>query len=134
LRYLIRFLKFFFFDKIAVCEIISVQNKKREVVEKMFDTYKTVLNADKLYLHGDESVFGHVLVAFLSLYIHCELEQLLKKAKPNHMITPIDLLSKYSKVYHLEMGGRGRITEVPKKVLDLDETLGLYGFPKQVRS
>jgi hypothetical protein len=23
--------------------------KKREVVEKMFDTYKTVLNADKLY-------------------------------------------------------------------------------------
>jgi len=27
-RYLIRFLKFFFFDKIVVCEIISVQNEK----------------------------------------------------------------------------------------------------------
>jgi transposase len=108
--------------------------KKREVVEKMFDTYKTVLNADKLYLHDDESVFGHVFIAFLSLYIHCKLEQLLKKAKLNHKITPIDLLYKYGKVYHFEMGGRGMIAEVPKKVMDLDETLGLYMFPKKVRS
>ncbi|NQE06576.1 hypothetical protein C5S32_11965 [ANME-1 cluster archaeon GoMg1] len=77
--------------------------KKREVVEKMFNTYKTVLNADKLYLQGDESAFGHMFVAFLSLYIHCKLEQLLKKAKLNHKITPIDLLFKYSKVYHPEV-------------------------------
>ncbi len=113
---------------------IYLLHKKREVVEKMFDTYKTVLNADKLYLHDDESVFGHVFIAFLSLYIHCKLEQLLKKAKLNHKITPIDLLFKYSKVYHLEMRERGMIAEVPKKVLDLDETLGLYMFPKKVRS
>jgi transposase len=108
--------------------------KKREVVEKMFDTYKTVLNADKLYLQDDESVFGHVFIAFLSLYIHCKLEQLLKKAELNHKFTPIDLLFKYSKVYHLEMRGRGMITEVPKKVWDLDEALGLYMFPKMIRS
>ena len=108
--------------------------KKREVVEKMFDTYKTVLNADKLYLQDDESVFGHVFIAFLSLYIHCKLEQLLKKAELNHKFTPIDLLFKYSKVYHLEMRGRGMITEVPKKVRDLDEALGLYMFPKKIRS
>ncbi len=108
--------------------------KKREVVEKMFDTYKTVLNADKLYLQDDESVFGHVFIAFLSLYIHCKLEQLLKKAKLNHKFTPIDLLFKYGKVYHLEMSGRGMITEVPKKVMDLDEALGLHMFPKTIRS
>jgi Transposase len=108
--------------------------KKREVVEKLFDTYKTVLNADKLYLQDDERVFGHVFIAFLSLYIHCKLEQLLKKAELNHKLTPIDLLFKYSKVYHLEMRGRGMITEVPKKVRDLDEALGLYMFPKMIRS
>jgi len=108
--------------------------KKREVVEKMFDTYKTVLNADKLYLQDDESVFGHVFIAFLSLYIHSKLEQLLKKAKLNHEFTPIDLLYKYSKVYHFEVGGHGMITEVPKKVMDLDEALGLYMFPKMIRS
>jgi len=108
--------------------------KKREVVEKMFDTYKTVLNADKLYLQSDESVFGHVFIAFLSLYIHCKLEQHLKNAKLNHKFTPIDLLYKYSKVYHLEIRGRGIISEVPKKVMDLDEALGLLMFPKTIRS
>jgi len=63
-----------------------------------------------------------------------EKEQLLKNAEPIHKFTPIDLLFKYSKVYHLEMGGRGMIAEVPKKVMDLDETLGLNMFPKMIRS
>jgi transposase len=108
--------------------------KKREMVEKMFDTYKTVLNADKLYLQDDESVFGHVFIAFLSLYLHSKLGILLKKAKLNHKLTPIDLLCKYSKVYHFEMGERGMITEVPKGVRDLDAALGLNMFPKMVRS
>lgn len=108
--------------------------KKREIVEKMFDTYKTVLNADKLYLRDDESVFGHVFIAFLSLYIHCKLEQLLKIAKLDHKFTPIDLLFKYSKVYHLELGGNNLITEVPKKVKDLDLALGLNIFPTMIRS
>ena len=102
--------------------------KKREVVEKMFDVYKTVLNADKLYLQDDESVFGYVFTTFLSLYIHCKLEQLLKKAELNHKFTPIVLLFKYSKVYHFEMGGCGMITEVPKKVRNLDEALGFLFF------
>ena len=93
-----------------------------------------MLNADKLYLQDDESVVGHVFIAFLSLYLHCKLEQLLKKAKLNHKITPIDLLYKYSKVYHFEIGGCGMITEVPKKVMDMDAALGLYMFPKMIRS
>ncbi len=105
-------------------------HKKRETVEKMFDTYKTVLNADKIYLHDDESVSGHVFISFLSLYIHCKLEQLLKKAELNRKLTPIDLLFNYGKVYHVDLGDRNMITEVPKKVRDLEERLGLNIFPK----
>jgi len=104
--------------------------KKRETVEKMFDTYKTVLNADKIYLQDDESVFGHVFISFLSLYIHCKLEQLLKKAELNRKLTPIDLLFKYGKVYHVDLGENSMISEVPKKVWDLEERLGLNIFPK----
>ena len=58
-----------------------VMTKRREVVEKMFDSYKSVLNADKLYLQDDENVFGHVFIAFLSLYIHCKLELLLNEGE-----------------------------------------------------
>lgn len=104
--------------------------KKREKVEKMFDTYKTVLNADKLYLHDDESVFGHVFLSFLSLYAYCRLEQQLKKAKLNRKLSPIDLLQKYSKVYHIETKKSSIITEVPKKVKDLDKKMGLDIFPR----
>ena len=104
--------------------------KKRESVEKMFDTYKTVLDADKLYLQSDESVFGHVFVSFISLYMHCTIENLLKKVGLNRKITPIDLLHKYGRVYHIDLKEGGLITEVPKKVRELDEKLGLDIFPK----
>ena len=104
--------------------------KKRENIEKMFDTYKTVLNADKLYLQDDESVFGHIFISFLSLYIHCAIEKMLKIAKLNHKITPIDLLQKFGKVYNLKVEDKNIITEVPKKVKELDELLELNIFPK----
>ena len=105
--------------------------KKRESVEKMFDTYKTVLDADKLYLQSDESVFGHVFISFISLYIHCTIENLLKKAGLNSKITPIDLLHMYARVYHIDLKEEGLITEVPKKVRKLDEKIGLDIFPKK---
>lgn len=112
------------------CEIFELF-KKRETVEKMFDTYKTVLDADKLYLQSDEAVFGHVFISFISLYIHCTIENLLKKAGLNRKITPIDLLHKYSRVYHIDLKEGGLITEVPKKVREMDEKLGLKIFPKK---
>jgi transposase len=108
--------------------------KSRETVEKMFDTYKTVLEADKIYLQDDEGVFGHVFISFLSLYIHYKLEQVLKKGELSRKMTPIDLLFKCGKVYHVDMDDRDMITEVPKKVVDLEERLGLDIFPKVIRS
>lgn len=49
---------------------IFMQYKSRDRIEKLFDTYKNVLQADKLYLQDNESVFGHIFISFLSLYGH----------------------------------------------------------------
>jgi hypothetical protein len=103
--------------------------KRRETVEKRFDTYKSTLSADRLYLQDDESVFGHVFIAFLSLYAYCKLELLLKKAKLNKRMTPIDLLFEFSKVYHIEFGENGGVMEVPKKIRDIESNLELCLFP-----
>jgi hypothetical protein len=103
--------------------------KKRDTVEKLFDTYKSTLYADRLYLHSDESVFGHVFIAFLSLYAYCKIELLLKKAKLNKDITPIDLLFEFSKIYSIDFGENSAVMEIPKKVRDLDARLGLNLFP-----
>jgi len=78
--------------------------KRRETVEKRFDAYKTTLSADRLYLHDDESVFGHVFIAFLSLYAYSKLESILKKADLNKKMTPVDLLFELSKIYHVDFG------------------------------
>ncbi len=81
--------------------------KRRETVEKRLDAYKSTLSADSLYLQDDESVFGHVFIAFLSLYAYSKLELLLKKADLNEKMTPIDLFfdSSTGSHYH-QSGGR----------------------------
>jgi hypothetical protein len=105
--------------------------KQRETVEKRFDTYKSTLSADRLYLHDNESVFGHVFIAFLSLFAYCKLETLLKKANLNKKMTTIDLLFEFSKVYHINFGEYGRVMEIPKKIRDIEAKLGLVIFPTQ---
>jgi len=105
--------------------------KKRERVEKMFDAYKNVLDADRSYLQDDESVFGHVFISFLSLYAYCKLEEMLKTAGLSRKMSPMDLLLQYSKVYHVEIGDRDLISEVPKKVMDLEKRLGTHVFPTE---
>ena len=86
--------------------------KRRETVEKRFDTYKSTLSADRLYLQDNESVFGHVFIAFLSLFAYCKLEMLLKKANLNKKMTTIDLLFEFSKVYHIDFGEEGRVIRI----------------------
>ena len=108
--------------------------KKREQVEKLFDSYKSTLSSDRLYLHDNESVFGHVFVSFLSLYAYSRIELALKKADINDKLSPIDVLLEFSKVYHYDLGGQEQITEVPRKVLDIEARLGLNIFPIFVRS
>jgi transposase len=108
--------------------------KKRERVEKLFDAYKSALSADRLYLQDNESVFGHVFVSFLSLYAYLTLELALKKAELNSKYSPKDLLFEFGKVYHICLGEQEVITEVPKKLLDLEARLGLDIFPIIVQS
>ena len=103
--------------------------KKRDSIEKLFDVYKTTLNADKLYLHDDESVYGHVFVAFLSLYTYCKLLKAIKKAEINDKFSPTDILLKFRKVKNINFGEKSIITEVPKKVRELDKTLKFNIFP-----
>ncbi len=109
---------------------VYLMYKKRDGVEKLFDTYKNTLNADILYLQDDDSVFGHMFVSFLSLYGYCRLEEVLRKANLIEKYSPLDLLEYYCKVYKMDYDGQEIISEVPKKVRDLDKVLGLNLFPK----
>ncbi len=103
--------------------------QRRKNVDKWFDSCKAALSADRLYLKDDDSAFGHLFIAFLSLYAHCKLELLLKKAGLVEEMTPVDLLHEFSRVYHVVIGGNGKITEVPEEVREIEARLGLAIFP-----
>jgi len=109
---------------------VFIMYKKRDGIEKLFDSYKNTLNADVLYLQDDESVFGHLFVSFLSLYGYCKLETILRQGGLIDKFSPHDLLEYYSKVYKMNYDGQEIISEVPKKVYELDKALGLNVFPK----
>jgi transposase len=104
--------------------------KSRDRIEKLFDTYKTVLDADKLYLQDTMSVNGHVFIGFLCLYAYTKLELLLKKAGLDDKNTAMDMLKEYSKVYMLQHEKGNIRTEVTKTVETLDRKTGLCLFPK----
>jgi transposase len=108
--------------------------KSRDMVEKHFDTYKTELMADKLYLRDSESLFGHAFIGFLCLYVYCKLLNLVKNAGLTDKISPADLLTRFSKVYHVHYYNFNQYTEVPKQVRTLEKKLGIDIFPKVVRS
>jgi transposase len=111
-------------------EKVLLMYKQRGGVENLFDTYKNVLKADKMYLQDDESVFGHLFAAFLSLYGYCRIEAILKSARLLSRISPMDLLEELSIVYIVGDGEVDVISEVPRKVAELEEKLGCDVFPK----
>jgi transposase len=109
---------------------IFMQYKSRDRIEKLFDTYKNVLQADTLYLQDNESVFGHIFVSFLSLYAYTKIEMALKKANLLDKQSPKDILLELSKVYMIELNDCNIISEIPKKLERLDEKMRLELFPK----
>jgi transposase len=81
---------------------IFVLYKSRDRIEKLFDAYKNSLHSDILYLQDNESIFGHIFISFLSLYVYSKIEQTLKRADILDKHSPKDVLLELSKVYLID--------------------------------
>ncbi|WP_407354919.1 transposase [Methanolobus sp. WCC5] len=112
------------------CEDIFLMYKKRDCVEKHYDTYKNLLEADKIYLQDNESLFGHLFISFLSLYGYAKIENYIRGASLTKKYSPRDLIEMFGKVYMIDIDGQMMLTEVPKKIEDLGKKLNLELFPK----
>lgn len=116
-------------NKEETAEQIYRTYKKRDVVEKMFDDFKNTLDADRTYLQDDLAIHGHAFTSFLSLYIICKLQDMLKKAELKH--SPKDLLRAFKKTSHIQLENYEYITEPPRQTSLLEETLHLDIHPKK---
>jgi len=103
--------------------------KTRDLVERHFDTLKNEIQADILYLGDRSAVCGHLFVGFLCLYLYCKLMLIIKRAGLTAEYSPKDILLMFSKVMRISYEGFDLITEVPKKVRELEKKLNLDLFP-----
>ena len=110
--------------------------KFRNDIEEGFDVFKNLLMTDTPYLRDDDSLRGYLFVSFISLIAHYRLLSLLKKKGINDRVSVSDALLQLSKIYLTDVGGRSIVAEIPKKVRDLAELLGMEPdlFPKSVPS
>lgn len=88
------------------------------------------LQADILYLRDRSAVCGHLFIGFLSLTLYCKILALIKRADLTAEYSPKDVLHLFSKVMKISYDGSEQITEVPKKVRELEGKLKVEIFPK----
>ncbi len=105
--------------------------KSRNMVENHFAAFKSLIQADKLYLRDATAVFGHVFIGFLCLYLYCRILNRIKQAGLSAHLSPQGLLLKLSKVYAVVYEEERRMTEVPKQVRGIAEKLNLDIFPNR---
>jgi len=111
-------------------EDVFIMYKKRDTVEKHYDTYKSILEADKIYLQDNESLFGHLFISFLSLYGYVKIQNCIRKADLTSKYSPRDLIEQFRKVYVIDLDGQMISTEVPNKIGEIEKKLNLKLFPK----
>ena len=110
--------------------------KFRNDVEESFDVFKNLLQTDTPYLRDDDTLRGYLFVSFISLIAYYRILSLLKKKGINDRISVKDAILQLSKIYLTDVGNRSILAEMPKKVRDLAELLGMEPdlFPKNVPS
>ena len=110
-------------------EIYSLY-KSRCAIEELFDTAKNVLSADKMHMHDDAHVMGHLFITFVAAQIRFEISRLLEDAELSSRYSPEDVLDMYSVMKVLTSDTEIRQV-VPKDLRDLDARLKVFMYSTQ---
>ena len=108
--------------------------KNREEVEVAFDALKNELENDKTYLSDEDAVRGYFFISFLSLYLHHKILKILKEKNLIEKLSVNEVLLELSKVYEIDLGGKKKLSEIPKKADKIANELGVDIFPKKLGS
>jgi transposase len=129
------------FGKIAILSNLNLSGEKiygmfknREEIEVVFDALKNELENDKTYLNDEDAIRGYFFISFLSLYLHCRILKLLKEKNLIGRISVNQVLLELSKVYEVHIGEKKKLSEIPEKVNEIVNALGVDIFPKKLGS
>jgi transposase len=100
--------------------------KTRMEVESVFDTYKNLLQADRTYMHSDESIHAWIFINHLAILMYYKLFNLIKKHNLLTTISPKDLLIRLSMVTKLKINNQWYLSEINGKSQKMFNKLGLH--------
>ncbi|GCC10758.1 transposase DDE domain protein [archaeon] len=100
--------------------------KSRGEIERMFDTFKNVLNADRTYMKDDYQMEGWMFINFISLIFYYKIYSILKENKLLKKYSPNDVLIHLSRIYKLKVQEKWITSEIPKKTKNITEKLNIH--------
>jgi hydrogenase maturation factor len=93
--------------------------KQRNEIEVMFDSYKTFMKADAMYMRNRHVLEGWLFANFLAMLAYYKLYNRLRKAKLIAKESPKDIIELAKSVYQIRMHGEWKRSEIPQRVMKL---------------
>lgn len=106
----------------SACEVFEVL-KSRVDIEQMYDSFKNVLRADRMFVRDDFQVEGWMFVNFVALLFYYQLRNMLVERKLLARFSVLDILVHLSRIYKIKIGNDWELSEIPKKTLKILEKL-----------
>jgi hypothetical protein len=97
--------------------------KQRNEIEMMFDSYKTFLKTDALYMQDRHVLEGWLFVNFLAMLGYYKLYARLREAKLLAKESPKDIIELAKAVYQTKVRGQWNLSGIPRRVKKLFEKI-----------
>ncbi|MGB3976220.1 MAG: IS1634 family transposase, partial [bacterium] len=96
-------------------EILDLYRRK-DRVEKLFDTLKNELHGDRLRIQSRDAMEGRLFIAFITLILYFYLHSRLHESTLKETYSPQELLKTLNTICAVELAnGQTRLTEISKK-------------------
>jgi hypothetical protein len=99
--------------------------KQRNEIETMFDSYKTFLRADCMYMQNRYVLGGWLFVNFLAMLGYYKLYDRLRKAGPISKESPKDMIERAKSIYQVRIHGEWNRSEIALCIGKLFKKLGI---------
>jgi hypothetical protein len=99
--------------------------KQRNEIETMFDSYKTFLKADIMYMQNRHVLEGWLFVNFLAMLGYYKLYDRLRKAGLLSKESPKDIIELAKSIYQVRIQGEWNRSEIAQRIGKLFKKLGI---------
>lgn len=93
-------------------EAIYLKYKSRMEVEVVFDSYKNLLEADRIYMQSDDALNAWVFINHIAIMLYYSIFNLIKEKKLSSNLSPNDLISRLTRINQIKIDGDWHLAEI----------------------